>query len=112
LNTRQSYLKFRLQNLDGTAANKLKLDRSAHAVIRLLKVSASGGAGGGVLEHIEEYNALFHALVDVSGDANQVTYAGTITEGFSQDTNSDASRVLCIPLMNAVVGSMQQKYPR
>jgi hypothetical protein len=73
LNTRQNYLKFRLQNLDSTAANKLTLDHSAHAVIRSLKVSAS-----------EEYNALFHAFVDVSGDANQVTYGSTIAEGFNQ----------------------------
>jgi hypothetical protein len=99
-----------LQNLDGTAADKLKLAHSAHAVIRSLKVSASGGAGGGVLEHIEEYNALFHALVDVSGDANQVTYACTIAEGFNQEINGDAPRVFCIPLMSVVVGSIQHKY--
>jgi hypothetical protein len=91
LNTRQSYLKFKLQNLDSTAANKLTLDHSAHAVIRSLKVSVSGGAGGYVLEHIEKYNALFHAL-------------------FNQEVNGDASRVFCIALMSAVIGSMQQKY--
>jgi hypothetical protein len=81
LNTRQSYLKFQLQKLDGTAADKLTLDHSAHAVIRSLKVSASDGAGGGVLEHIEEYNPLFHALVDESGDANQkMELPGSILE--------------------------------
>jgi hypothetical protein len=80
---RQSYLQFRLQNLDGMVANNLKLDHSAHAVIRSLRVSASGGAGGGVLEHIEEFDALYHALVDISGDANQVTYARTIAKGFN-----------------------------
>jgi hypothetical protein len=39
-----------------------------------------------------------------------VTYAGTIAEGFNQEVNGDASRVFCIPLMSAVIGSMQQKY--
>jgi hypothetical protein len=84
LNTCRNYLKIRLQNLDGTATNKLTLNHSAHAVIRSIKVSASGGADGGVLEHIQEYNALFHALVDVSADANQVTHAYTMALGFNQ----------------------------
>jgi hypothetical protein len=54
MNTRQSYLKFKLHNPDGTAENKVKFDYYAHALIRALKVSAGGGAGGGVLENIEE----------------------------------------------------------
>jgi hypothetical protein len=71
-----------LQDFNGTAANKLKLDNSAHAVIRSLKASASGGAGGAVFKHIEEYNAMYHVLLDVSGDANEVSYACTIAGGF------------------------------
>jgi hypothetical protein len=63
-----------LQNVNGTAANKLKLDNSANAVIRSLKASASGGAGGAVFKYIEEYNAMYHVLLDVSGDANDVAY--------------------------------------
>jgi hypothetical protein len=57
-----------LQKLDGTAPDKLTLDHSAHAVIRPLKVFASGEAGGGVLENIEEYyfTLYFTALVHVS----------------------------------------------
>jgi hypothetical protein len=66
----QSYLKFELHNLDETDTNKVVLDYSAHALIPALKVSASGGAGGGVLENIEEYNALYHTLLDLSGSTN------------------------------------------
>jgi hypothetical protein len=106
LNCRQSYLKFELHNLDGTAANKIKLDYSAHALIRALKVSASGGAGGGTLENIEEYNALYHTLLDLSGTSGQMNFTGSVAEGFGTELAGGSSQVLCIPLMSSIVGSM------
>jgi hypothetical protein len=99
LNTRQSYLKFELHNLDGTAANKFTFDYSAHALIRALKVSAGGGAGGGVLEHIEMYNAFFHTLFDISGPNDQTVYGGSVAEGFGENVDGGSSRVFGIPLM-------------
>jgi hypothetical protein len=110
LNCRQSYLKFELHNLDETDTNKVVLDYSAHALIRALKVSASGGAGGGVLEIIEEYNALYHTLLDLSGSTNHMSFAGSVAEGFGEDVEGGSSQVVCIPLMSSIVGSMQSKY--
>jgi hypothetical protein len=110
LNYRQSYLKFELRNLDGTAANKIKLDFSAHALIRALKVSASGGAGGGTLENIEEYNALYHTLLDLSGSSGQMNFTRSVAEGFGTEIQGGTSQIFCIPLMSSIVGSMQQKY--
>jgi hypothetical protein len=86
------------------------LDYSAHALIRALKVSASGGAGGGTLENIEEYNALFHTLLDLSGSKNQMSFAGSVAEGFGEDIDGGSSQFFCIPLMSSIVGFMQHKY--
>jgi hypothetical protein len=111
LNSRQRYLKFKLQNLDASSEiASFKFDYSAHAIIRSLKVSASGGAGGGTLENIEEYNALVHALFDVTGDKIHMETAGTISEGFSREVDAADSRIFCIPLMSAIIGTNQQKY--
>jgi hypothetical protein len=62
------------------------------------------------LENIEEYNALFHTLLDISGTNDQMGYGGSVGEGFGEDVDGGSSRVFCIPLMSAVVGNMQQKY--
>jgi hypothetical protein len=110
MNCRQSYLKFELANLDETATNKVVLDYSAHALIRALKVSARGSAGGGMLENIEEYNALYHTLLDLSGSTKQMSFAGSVAEEFGEDVDGGSSQVFCIPLMSSTVGSMQQKY--
>jgi hypothetical protein len=84
MNTRQSYLKSVMKKLYTTPANTLILENSEHTLIRSQKVSASGGACARVLEHIEKFNAMNQALIDVSGYGNQVVCACTIADGFNQ----------------------------
>eukprot|EP00873_Tetraselmis_striata_P020279 jgi/Tetstr1/440543/TSEL_028866.t1 len=113
LNTRQSYLKFKLTNKDTTAANAMVLDGSAHAVIRLLECVY----GNNVLEYIDQYGALYQTILDSSGDGSQMVYGGSVTEGMSNATarvgasiGGSASITVCLPLMSGVLGSMQHKY--
>jgi hypothetical protein len=101
-------LRFRLYSLSDEV---LALDKSAHSVFRALKVSASGRAGGGVLENIEEYNNAFvTTLYDLTGSSVQMNYAGTVAEGFNTSLPADSSKSFCIPLMSGIVGTMQQRY--
>eukprot|EP00873_Tetraselmis_striata_P006173 jgi/Tetstr1/426437/TSEL_016738.t1 len=113
LNTRQSYLKFKLTNRDTTAANTLVLDYSAHSLIRLLEVVY----GSSVLEYIDQYGALSAMLLDAQGDSAQMAYAGSVTEGMSNASirtgatiAGSSSITVCLPLTSGVLGSMQQKY--
>ena len=110
LNTRQSYIKFRLNNLATDVNDAFAMDSTAHGLFRSLKVSASGGAGGGVLENVEEYNALVQALIDTSVSETQLVLGGSIAEGYLQSVNGGASRVFCLPLVSGVLGTLQQKY--
>jgi hypothetical protein len=82
-----------LHNLNGT--NAIELDYSAHALIGALKGLASGGAGSGVLENIEDYNALHHCMLDLSGSTNQMSFAGSVAEKFGEDVDKGSSRVFC-----------------
>jgi hypothetical protein len=112
LNTRMTYLKLRLSNTDPDTATELTLDLSAHSLIRSLKVSALGGAGGGVLENIEEYNALLQALSDTSVSQDQRDNSSSVAEGSTTGGNifGGNSRIFCLTLMSGVLGTLQQKY--
>jgi hypothetical protein len=82
MNTRQSYIKFRINNLSTDVSDAFSTDSTAHGLLRSLKVSASGGAVGGVLENVEEYNALVQALIDTSVNETQLVLGGSIGEGY------------------------------
>lgn len=113
LNTRQSYLKLTIRNKDATAANKIVLDGSAHAILRLLEVTY----GSNVLEYVDQYNALHRVLVDATGDSLQMAYGGSVTEGMDMSTSRKGAEIqgneqltVCLPLMSGVLGTMQHKY--
>eukprot|EP00873_Tetraselmis_striata_P039775 jgi/Tetstr1/460039/TSEL_005359.t1 len=113
LNTRQSYLKFKLHNLDSTAGNSMTLDYSAHSVIRLLEVVY----GSNVLEYIDQYPVLMALLEDSQGDTLQAAWGGSVTEGRSNTgprtgaTIGGGSEItVCLPLCSGVLGTMASKY--
>jgi hypothetical protein len=112
LNTRMSYLKLRLTNADPETATGLTLDLTAHSLIRSLKVSASRGAGGGVLENVEDYNALLRALSDTNVSQDQRDNGSSVAEGSTTGGNifGGNSRIFCLSLMSSVLGTRQQKY--
>jgi hypothetical protein len=86
------------------------MNNTVHGQLRSLKVSPSGGAGGGVLENVEEYNALVLALIDTSVNETQLVLGGSIAEGCLQSFNGGAFRVFCLPPVSGVLGWLQQKY--
>jgi hypothetical protein len=80
LNTRQSYTEFRLNSLATDVNDNFALNNTAHGMFRSLKVPASGGAGGGVLENVEDYNALVQALIDTIDSETQLVLGGSTVE--------------------------------
>jgi hypothetical protein len=101
-------MELRLTSTDPDTNVKLASDSSAHSLIRSLKVSTSGGAVSGVLENIEEYNALLNALSDTSVSKDQMTSGISMAEGTTTGGNifGGNSRVFCLPLMSGVLDTL------
>eukprot|EP00873_Tetraselmis_striata_P041137 jgi/Tetstr1/461401/TSEL_006513.t1 len=111
LNTKQSYLKFKLKNEDGT--NDMTLDFSASAVIRLLECVY----GSSVLEYVDQYGLLRNILSDAQSTSTNENFGSTVVEGVSAadyrtgaDIGSGTTVTFCIPLLSGVVGTLQHKY--
>jgi hypothetical protein len=51
----------------------------------------------GVLENVEKYNALVHALIDTSVIETQLVLGGLISEGYFLAVNGGISRAFCPP---------------
>lgn len=111
LNTKQSYLKFKLKNEDAT--DTLNLDYTASAVIRLLECVY----GSSVLEYVDQYGLLRNILNDAQSTATNENYGSTVLEGLdtadlrtSADITAGTTVTFCIPLLSGVVGTLQHKY--
>lgn len=109
LNTRMSYLRFKVTNTHASAG--FKLDYSASAFIQNLLLYH----GSNLLEQINEYNALYHFLLDMQGSEESVGRAGTILQGSSSSRTGATiafgeSQYFCIPVLSGVVGPLQSKY--
>ena len=109
LNTRMSYLKFKVTNNDAT--NTFKLDYSASAFIQSLSLYH----GANLLENINEYNALYHLLLDMQASQESVERAGSILQGSGKDrvgatVAASGSQTFCIPILSGIVGPLQSKY--
>ena len=109
LNTRMSYLKFKVTNNNTT--NPFNLDYSASAFIQ----SMSLYHGAYLLENINEYNALYHLLLDMQASQESVERAGSILQGTGKDRAGAAvaasgSQTFCIPILSGIVGPLQSKY--
>ena len=110
LNTRQSYLKFKVKS-GGTSADTLAPDYSASAFFRQLEVTY----GSSVLEYVTEYNVLYHTLLDASGSPTSLSHSAAILEGTAsgrvgEDIAGGTTRTFCIPLVSGVLGTLQGKY--
>ena len=109
LNTRMSYLKFKVTNNNTTDA--FKLDYSASSFIQSLSLYH----GANLLENIQEYNALYHVLLDMQGSDESIQRAGSILQG--SDTkragatvSAAGSQTFCIPILSGIIGPLQSKY--
>jgi hypothetical protein len=109
LNTRMSYLRFKVTNNHSTAG--MSLDYSASCFIQSLALYH----GSNLLEQIHEYNALYHFLLDMQGSEESVERAGSILQGSASGregrTIAAAGEVyFCIPVLSGVIGPLQSKY--
>ena len=109
LNTRMSYLRFKVTNNHATAG--MALDYSASCFIQSLALYH----GSNLLEQIHEYNALYHFLMDMQGSEESVERAGSILQGSGSSRTgvslaSSASAYFCIPILSGVIGPLQSKY--
>ena len=112
LNTRMSYLKFRLNNTS-LAADTIACDYSASSLISRLDIFH----GSNLLESISEYNTLFNLWLDMTGSAEAHQHTGNILEGIDPSTErtgesiaGQASRVFCVPILSGIIGTLQSKY--
>jgi hypothetical protein len=103
LNSRQSFLKFKLNNLD---ANTIAVDYTADSIIESLDV----WHGSQHLESIRGYNALACIVKDYQGSKN----VQSMLEGEHETTARTGATVaasggsinVCIPLISGLIGTM------
>jgi hypothetical protein len=107
-----TYLNLRLVTIDPDQDRDMVADPSAHSLTRSLKVLFPGGAGDGVLDNIEVYNALLHAMSNVSVAQNHLDNGGSVTQDFTNGSTlcGGNCRVFCLRSMSGVLGTQQQKY--
>ena len=113
LNQRQSYLSFKLNNLETEAGKTLTLDYGAASLFSSLRVYH----GSNLLESIEEYNVLYTLWQDMVGSAEAMKHTGNLLEGMNDSTertgttlNPLGSDVLVMPILSAIVGVIQSKF--
>ena len=109
LNTRMSYLKFRLNNTS-LAADTIACDYSASSLISRIDIFH----GSNLLESISEYNTLFNLWLDMTGSAEAHQHTGNILEGIDptaertgESIAGQASRVFCAPILSGIIGTLQ-----
>lgn len=110
LNPAQSYLTFSVIRT-GTATGSVNLDYSASAFIRQLSVRL----GSQVLETIQDYNVLYHALFDTQSNCDNSFHSSNILEGMHATTDRTGNAIattktyFCIPLISGVLGTLASK---
>ena len=114
LNTRASYLKFKLKNdgVSGTAADHFKFDFTVSSIISRLELFH----GSNLLESIHSYNVLNALWHDIMSGLDEQVNCSTVLEGTSTtkregvQIDAQADRVFCVQLMSGIIGCMMEKY--
>ncbi len=113
LNTRMSYLKFKVVN--NSATEGLTFDYSAAGLIQSLALYH----GSNLLEQIGEYNALYHLLTDMQESLESMQYSGSILSGCSALSLRTGAAIaqgganyvyVCVPVLSGIIGPLQSKY--
>ena len=111
LNTRMSYLKFRVTNK--TAAAPIAPDFNIASIFQRLEVYHSSN----LLEQVHEYGMLVNMWHDMTGSMNSAWSTGSLMEGNKdsaeregEDIAATTSRTYAIPLFSGIVGVLQSKY--
>jgi hypothetical protein len=121
LNTRMSYLKFRVTNTGTLAAHTIAADFNIASLFSRFELYH----GSNLLEQIHEYGALVNLWHDMTGNVASHATTSNLLEG--QNVGSSLrtgeaipggavaadnipSRVFCIPLLSGIVGVLQSKY--
>jgi hypothetical protein len=115
LNTRMSYLKFRVQNTGVDAAHTIAADFNIASIFSRLELYH----GSNLLEQIHEYGLLVNVWHDMTGSTAAHGTTSNLLEGQNVASSlrtgeaiagANASRVFCIPLLSGIVGVLQSKY--
>ena len=113
LNQRQSFLSFKLSNLETEVGKTLTLDYSGACLFSSLRVYH----GSNLLESIEEYNVLYTLWHDMVGSSEAMKHTGNLLEGtHNTDERTGAvllpqgGDVLVMPILSGIIGTLQSKY--
>jgi hypothetical protein len=114
LDTKQSYLKMTLKNLNSAAGETGVVQGSAYSLIQRLEIFA----GSSLIETIDNYGVLCQMMLDVQAESGFAEGLGSITLGTgSSATNANVgntmgitaatydSRTFVLPLISGVIGS-------
>ena len=109
LNTRMSYLKFRVTNTATDAGHTIAVDFNIASIFSRLELYH----GSNLLEQIYEYDLLVNVWHDISGNYAAFGSTGNLLEEQSAGTTNPRteeviaglnSRVFCIPLLSGIIG--------
>ena len=109
LNTRMSYLKFKVQNTGTDATHTIAADFNIASIFFILELYH----GSNLLKQIHEYGTLVNLWHDMTGSIASHGTTSNLLEGhgvFSSLRSGEAiasnggSRVFCIPLLSGIVG--------
>jgi hypothetical protein len=115
LNTRMSYLKFRVTNTGTDAGHTIAADFNIASIFSRFELYH----GSNLLEQIHEYGLLVNLWHDLTGNAASHGTTMNLLEGQGVAASlrtgeaiagASASRVFCVPLLSGIVGVLQNKY--
>jgi hypothetical protein len=115
LNTRMSYLKFKVTNTGTDAGHTIAADYNIASIFSRLELYH----GSNLLEQIHEYGLLVNLWHDMTGSSAAHGTTSNLLEGQNVASSlrtgeaiagANASRVFCIPLLSGIVGVLQSKY--
>ena len=112
LNTRMSYLKFRVINNGIDAGHTIVEDFNIASIVSRRELYH----GSDLLEQIHEYGMLVNLWHDICRNLSSFTTTNNLLEGQGATreggtiAGAGASRVLCVPLLSGIVGLLHSKY--
>jgi hypothetical protein len=122
LNTRMSYLKFKVTNTGTDVAHTIASDHNIASIFSRFELYH----GSNLLEQVHEYGLLVNLWHDMCGNSASFGSTGNLLEGHTAGTTNPRtgevipggaaavgnipSRVFCIPLLSGIVGVLQSKY--
>ncbi len=113
LSTRQSYLKFQVNNLGAVAGDTIQFDYTVNSLISRLEIYH----GSNLLESIHEYGLLSHIWHDLQQSSDEQFNSGSLLEGSSMSSartgavlDGGTSRVFTVQLFSGILGCLMDKY--